>query len=245
MKIATYNLLRGGAGLTHWSRMVCEHEVDLLLVQESFAPSRHDKPLIEAARENRSVWGAVPGYEWGSGIYSSSGVLTAVPVQGFEGWCSAAQLSESIWNFGKCSLLVVSIHAPSIKGVSYARLVNQILDEILVIRSDHAVILGGDFNLTVSERHPSETQKLSNTDRQIQSRLRDEFGLINCWQAANPNVPLQQTLRWQKDPLPPFHCDGIFIPREWEDRLEACEIHYDEEWRVLSDHNPVIATIRK
>lgn len=244
MKVATYNLLRGGASLTHWSKMVCEQDVDLLLVQESYAPARHDKPLIESARADRSVWNAVPGRTWGSGIFTSSGNLTEIPVEGFTGWCTAAVLSDSIWGLGEQPLLVVSIHAPSIQGLSYARLVNQILDKLHALRGAHELILGGDFNLTVSARHPDEPQKLAKSDREIQVRLCEEFGLINCWQSANPNISLGQTLRWQTDPVPPFHCDGIFIPCSWKDRLETCEILDDDGWRVLSDHNPVIATIR-
>ncbi len=245
MKVATYNLLQGGAALTHWSKMVCEQKVDLLLVQESYAPSRHDRPLIESSRADRSVWNAVPGRDWGSGIFTNSGHLTEIPVEGFTGWCTAAVLTDSIWGLREQPLVVVSIHAPSVKGISYARLVNQILDKLNGLRGAHDLIVGGDFNLTVSERHPEESQKLCKADREIQKRLHDEFGLINCWQVANPNIPLLQTLRWQRDPVPPFHCDGVFVPRSWEDRLETCEILGDDSWRALSDHNPVIATFRK
>ena len=36
-KIATYNMLKGGTKRVHWKRMLLEHDVDLLLAQESFA----------------------------------------------------------------------------------------------------------------------------------------------------------------------------------------------------------------
>jgi hypothetical protein len=33
MKLATYNILKGGAKLVHWSKMIDEENVDILLVQ--------------------------------------------------------------------------------------------------------------------------------------------------------------------------------------------------------------------
>ena len=68
-----------------------------------------------------------------------------------------------------------------------------------------------------------------------------EFGLLNCWQTANPDQPLCQTLRWTGDRAIPYHCDGIFVPRSWKDRLKSCEVIAGDEWNRLSDHNPVVA----
>jgi hypothetical protein len=36
MKIATYNILKGGSQRVHWVKMIEDHSVDLLLVQESY-----------------------------------------------------------------------------------------------------------------------------------------------------------------------------------------------------------------
>ena len=74
-----------------------------------------------------------------------------------------------------------------------------------------------------------------------QVRLAEEFGLHNCWQTANPDQPLSQTLRWTGDRTIPYHCDGIFVPRSWKDRLKSCDVIAGEEWNRLSDHNPVVA----
>lgn len=78
-------------------------------------------------------------------------------------------------------------------------------------------------------------------DLAIQARLADEFGLLNCWQVANPDQPLCQTLRWTGNRTIPYHCDGIFVPKTWKDRLESCLVLAGEEWNGLSDHNPVVA----
>jgi hypothetical protein len=76
----------------------------------------------------------------------------------------------------------------------------------------------------------------------IQARLADEFGVVNCWQSANPDLPLPQTLRWTGDRTIPYHCDGIFVPKSWRDRLRSCVVLDGDEWNLLSDHNPVLAT---
>ena len=69
-----------------------------------------------------------------------------------------------------------------------------------------------------------------------------EFGLISCWQAANPNRDLPQTLRWSRDQAIPYHCDGIFVPDAWYRYLDQCEVLASPLWEELSDHNPVVAT---
>jgi len=64
---------------------------------------------------------------------------------------------------------------------------------------------------------------------------------VNCWQTANPDQPLPQTLRWVSKPNVPYHCDGIFVPKEWTNALKSSEVVSGELWDGLSDHNPVLA----
>jgi hypothetical protein len=44
MRIATYNILKGGSQRVHWVKTIEGHSVDLLLVQESYAPDEHLPP---------------------------------------------------------------------------------------------------------------------------------------------------------------------------------------------------------
>jgi len=121
--------------------------------------------------------------------------------------------------------------------------VNKLLDEIGSVAGGRKIIIGGDFNLTVS--HWSESERpVSKQDLAIQTRLSEEFGLLNCWQAANPNQPLSQTLRWTGNRTIPYHCDGLFVPKSWADRLGSCVVLAGDDWDRLSDHNPVIAQFR-
>jgi len=110
-------------------------------------------------------------------------------------------------------------------------------------RGDGDLIIGGDFNLTVGERQPAEELKTSKADLAILARLRDKFGLVSAWQAANAGTPLPQTLRWAKDEVTPFHCDGIFIPQPWTGRVRSCKVVSGETWERMSDHNPAMVEL--
>ena len=75
-------------------------------------------------------------------------------------------------------------------------------------------------------------------------RLREELGLVPCWQTAHPGEPLARTLRWMhRNDSPPYHCDGVFVPGAWTSALQSCTVLEGDEWSALSDHNPVVATL--
>lgn len=242
MKIATYNILKGGSKRVHWTKMIEDFGVDLLLVQESFPHHEHLPPMLYPDAQSQSVWEMVENNGWGSGVFSRSGSVKSISVPGFSGWVVGAEISGASWQDEFADPLVaISVHAPTGRE-SYQKEINKLLDEIKKIARNRAVVIGGDFNLTVSHWPVSE-RPVSKQDLAIQARLADEFGLLNCWQAANPDQPLHQTLRWTKDRTIPYHCDGLFVPKSWKDRLASCTVLAGEEWHSLSDHNPVIATI--
>jgi exonuclease III len=240
MNIATYNILKGGSQRVHWVKMIEDHSVDLLLVQESYAHDEHLPPLQYPDARSRLVWEMVEQNGWGSAIFSRNGSVSPVTVSGFTGWVVGAEIEGASWWAGfPDSILAFSVHAPS-RAEAYHKQVNKLLDEISRIASGREVVIGGDFNLTVSHFQGSE-RPTCKKDLAIQARLADEFGLLNCWQAANPDQPLHQTLRWTNDRSIPYHCDGIFVPKLWKDRLVTCKVLAGKEWNDLSDHNPVIA----
>jgi endonuclease/exonuclease/phosphatase family metal-dependent hydrolase len=116
-----------------------------------------------------------------------------------------------------------------------------IFNEIAKLPGDADLIIGGDFNIAASFRHNGEEMKTGKANEAILARLSNEFGLKSCWQTANPDQPLAQTLRWGSNKTTPYHCDGIFAPITWDQLLESCEV-VSNGWETLSDHNPVVAT---
>ena len=51
-------------------------------------------------------------------------------------------------------------------------------------------------------------------------------------------------MRWMRRPDSlPYHCDSIFIPAGWAPALQDCAVLEEDEWSVVSDHNPVVATL--
>lgn len=240
LNVATWNILKGGTRRVHWVRMIEDYAVDLLLVQESYAHHEHLSPLLYPDGGSHTAWAMAEPNRWGSAVFSRTGSVKPVAVPNFTGWVVGAEISGASWQTEVAApLLAFSIHAPSRKE-SYQKQVNKLLDEIKKIAAGRQIVLGGDFNVSVSAWTGAE-RPTCRQDLAIQARLTDEFGLLNCWQAANPDQPLSQTLRWTSDRSIPYHCDGLFVPRSWQDRLVSCEVLAGDEWNRLSDHNPVIA----
>jgi exonuclease III len=245
MKIVSYNLRAGGTGCVHWQEVIERYSPSVLLVQESFPPKEHLPAKPHEETEACSVWApafnANGNRKWGSGAYIPNCSANPIRLPKFNGWVVGAEVEG--WKDSPAKskkTRFFSLHAPGHMG-SYQKVVNEILNCLLAFREDAEIVIGGDFNLTVSERHSDEERTTSNADRKIQTRLKDEFGLINCWQHANPDTPLSQTLRWGSKKEVTYHCDGIFVPRTWASSLKSCEVVSGDLWDGLSDHNPVIA----
>ena len=240
MKIASYNLRAGGkrGNRVHWQRMLDGFAPEILLVQETQHPSAYLEPDFYAANAQRILWLAAPGRKWGSAIFVRSGRLQPLTLPVHHGYVVAAQVTGGDWarRTGR-PLAVISLHVPA----PYRRSMGEILDAAAAYTDSHDLIIGGDFNLGISVRHQAEP--VPSDPPWLLKRLRREFNLLNCWQTVHPNRDLAQTLRWARNPVTPYHCDGIFIPAVWYRHLEDCHIISDPAWDVLSDHNPVVVTL--
>ena len=120
---------------------------------------------------------------------------------------------------------------------------NRILDALTAHFDGTDVIVGGDMNVVTAYRPADDVVRMTKGERALLDRLRDEFGLISSWQTANPGRALPQTLRWQANPVTPYHCDGIFVPVAWATALQRCDVHAGAIWDALSDHNPMCCDI--
>jgi len=241
MRVATYNMLKGGTKRVHWLKMIEENHVDLLMAQESGPQDHYLPPLVHPDLQGQSAWDMAKPNRWGSAIFSKTGSVKQHKIPRFNGWVVGAEISTPAWQrAGDRPLAVFSVHVPYGQG-GYTKQAHALLDEIVRLTVGKDVIIGGDFNLSIS--HTSRINKPMKTrDAAIQARLAEEFGLMNCWQEANPGRQPAQTLRWTGNRTIPYHCDGIFAPARWRDHLRSCSILSGAEWDHLSDHNPVIAT---
>jgi len=249
VRLVAYNLGQGGKrDVAVWTRVLPLLAPDLLFVQESRDPTQSWLGVLPGTRPESWLWAAVPGgrQRWGSGLWVREGRLTPLPVpEDFAGRVVAAVVEGREWpGVGAAPVVALSIHAPTRKGSSYIKEVGRILDFAGALADGRPLILAGDFNVVVGMRQASQSPTVSRGERELLERLRDDFDLIPCWQTAHPGEPLARTLRWMhRIDSPPYHCDGLFVPRAWASSLQSCTVLEDGEWCALSDHNPVVATL--
>lgn len=97
MRIATYNLLKGGTKRVHWHKMIVENEVDLLLTQESGPQEHYLPPLVYPDLRRQSVWDSATPNRWGSAIFSKTGVVKPLHIPGLNGWVVGADITRLSW----------------------------------------------------------------------------------------------------------------------------------------------------
>jgi exonuclease III len=231
MRIATYNFLAGGSAKRagHWKAVRKHIAPDVLLTQESKAPDARAFPHAS------SLWNQAAGRRWGSGMIATEVEVIPIVVNGFNGWITGGEIRNRTR-----PLRIFSVHVPAGER-GYIRTTHEILDRFVDLGRDSELVIGGDFNVACGFRGPDEPVKMSNAEREVLNRIRDDLNLIPCWQTANPGRPLAQTLRWTGNRRAPYHCDGIFVPQSWSGRLRSCVVVSGRRWNRLSDHNPVVA----
>lgn len=251
LKIATHNRYKGGASdNSAWARDIATLDPNILLLQESREQTGYlDKiPSEQHAQVKEALWVEVENIKWGSAIYLKQGHSIPnheVPPT-LQGWVVGAQITDLAWLPSSTrSLYVFSIHTPTRTSKNYEGAVIEILDHIAPYTKSHDVVIGGDFNVTISARHPSEEKRNTAGELAIHQRLRDELGLINCWHTLHPDEALAQTYRHQFSNEPQsFYLDGLFVPATWRPLLRSCEVFNGPEWRgnTDSDHFAMMAT---
>src|SRR5436190_6425266 len=103
MRIATYNLRKGGARRVHWVKMIEDQGVDLLLVQESYASHEHLPSEGYPAIECQSAWRAAGRNNWGSALFARAGSVKSLPVRGFRGWVVGAEIRGTGWQSSRAA----------------------------------------------------------------------------------------------------------------------------------------------
>jgi hypothetical protein len=233
VRLATFNL-RGGGSARHWEALDEWIAPDLCFVQEARDPARFRLPPDAPPA---GVWAPVGHGRWGSGLVARGAEVVPIPVPGFQGWVSGGAL-----RVGGRELTAFSVHVPQAPK-TFVHSANALLDALGSLGLSGPLVLAGDWNVAASRRSPGDPIRFTKGEAVLLDRLERELGLVSAWQALNPDRPLEQTLRWTRAPLLPFHCDGIFVPSAWTGALRRAEVLQGEPWRTLSDHNPVVVEI--
>ena len=218
--------------------MIRTLQPDLVLAQECRPPHNSPAERFRHDHDDAFAWQPAPGRDWGSALFARSASLVPVAIPEYNGWVVGGEIRTSLWPARP--LMVFSIHGPAGER-GYVDTMQHILDRLAALRGRADLVLGGDFNVAVGYRQPHDGIKFLRGERDLLDRLASEFGLVSCWQAANPGRRLAQTLRWMGNPGAPYHCDGIFVPRSWLPMLKGCRVVRGSRWSRLSDHNPVVA----
>jgi hypothetical protein len=236
VRLATFNL-RGGGSARHWEALRDLIAPDLCFVQESRDPARPPLDLFRPEGDLTGCWCAVGHGRWGSGLMARGAAVAPVAVPGFEGWVAGGGVAVNGHR-----LHAFSVHVPQAPR-TFVHSANALLDALAGLALDGPLVLAGDWNVAASRRAPGDPIRFTRGEAALLDRLERDFGLVSAWQLLNPDRPLDQTLRWTRDPLLPFHCDGIFIPAAWAGALRRAEVLQGEPWRTLSDHNPVVVEV--
>lgn len=238
MRIATYNMRYGSA--YQWYALLDAFEPDVIFAQETRNPAGFTSDLLRDL--SGAVWTPAAHGKWGSALWVRDGAIE--PVLGMCGgsWWAAGGLITA----GGQRVLACSVHTAQAGG-SYIKSTDAFLDALGAVRREHGadlrIVLGGDWNHSASDRWSGDERRNNAAETKVLARLHDEFGLRSAWSIARPDTSLPQTLRWTNAPAIPFHVDGVFLPVEWANRVQDVHVEAGEEWKVRSDHNPVIVTL--
>lgn len=245
MKIASYNLHFGGHvnNGNHWQKLNEEFLPDFICTQESWHPSKYFSPE-EFSQFKGCVHANVHHGKWGSAILSRKHRLEEISLSlpEFDGWVVGAKIPDMVIDGLAQPLLLFSIHAPS--PGPYEPRVMRMMEAITQQWSVAPMIIAGDFNVTTAIRKESESLKNTPGEFRILDRLQNEMGLLNAWQHLHPQDELPQTLRWSNQPLDKYHCDAIFLSKSLMPHLASAEVISTGEWTTMSDHNPLLVTLK-
>jgi endonuclease/exonuclease/phosphatase family metal-dependent hydrolase len=137
---------------------------------------------------------------------------------------------------GPVSFNILGIWSQGPAHVDYVMRAVEAYDDVL--RSAPSVVMG-DLN---SGSNLAPPQSPSKGHSRIVGRLAD-LGLISAYHAFH-NIEhgreTHPTYRHQFKATQPWHIDFCFVPVGWVDQLSRVEILDGDDWRIKSDHHPLM-----
>src|SRR5262245_53721954 len=172
LRIVAYNFLSGGSKnrTGHWSRSVRGLAADLLLAQECRLPQDSVGERFRPCPQDGLLWEPAGTSRWGSAVLARSSRLTPITLPGYPGWIVGGTLEGMSWTgAGAPPVRVFSLHCP-VGERGYVRTLHEILDRLAPLAENADMILGGDFNVAVGHRQPTESRAISRAEREILER---------------------------------------------------------------------------
>jgi exodeoxyribonuclease III len=150
-----------------------------------------------------------------------------------------------VWVYGPRNFLLLPVWACPVGTTREQNYVGQIYDAIVRhprwFAEDLPTVICGDFNSnTIFD--PGRKKKTHSSV----VRLLDERGLTSAYHEFFSETHGAETKPtyyfWHREERS-FHLDYIFVPREWMQRVVACEVGTFSQWRPASDHMPIVLDI--
>jgi exodeoxyribonuclease-3 len=223
LTFATWNLLHGDKVGSSRSSFDEEFRPDVAAFQET-AMGDTDEWAGDSPRKGLSFFTRLP-YERASAEEHAS---PSIPIR----------IAES--DLGAFNVLAVWAKKPKVGSGTYLDDVMLTLDAYRSFLHERPSVILGDFNLC--SRIVGQGQA---NFRAMNDRMNGEFGCVSAYHSHTREAfgkETADTLYLHKDRSKAFHCDLIYIPQGWQDRITQVTVPGHERF-TESDHRPVVCKI--
>jgi exodeoxyribonuclease-3 len=244
VRLLTYNIRNGGAGRAELiARVVSSCAPDVVLLQEATLPD------VVAEIATRTGMG-----EWRSYARQSLAFLSREPVShaaAFRPRFSRHAFMEVVLASEEARIFGVHLSAIHAAWTEHRRVIElKSLLRSVARHQDGFHVLAGDFNTLA----PTEKLDIGRLPRRLRpfvwlsgGRIRWrviqtvlDAGYVDTYRAQHALAPGHTMPSWN----PHVRLDYVFVPRQFADRIESCEVVMHPDAASASDHLPVLAQVR-
>ena len=226
MKIATWNLYNRPLN----PLLIETHRPDVLLLQEWQAGS-----YAQSYPGYQVAFAANAGAGQGVGILVADHLQATVepaPLPGYGGYVVGARVQAE-----GADIMVYGLH---VHTPHYVKQALAIVEAAGRQATGMPMIIGGDWNCTISEPVHSSYDAEWPGSKQVRTLLAGTLGMTNAYRYCHPTAPLPRTFRQHRKPeSKAFHIDGFWVSGELAAGIRTCKVLEEQPW-LDSDHNPVV-----